>query len=485
MAAGINPEPAPRDPLPQNPLAPDPYAPDPFADLIEPFSRRGVDLGLARLQAALADLGHPERQFAAVQVAGTNGKGSIATLVHSGLLAAGIHAGLYTSPHLVSWCERIRIGPSPIRAAALRHQLLALQSLGQRHELTPFELVTAAAFCAFAEAGCPLVVLEVGLGGRLDATTCHPDRRVVGFGAIGMDHSEFLGATSAAIAAEKAGVLLNGCTAISAAQSPEVTAVLQQQATNVGAELRWVEPLDGGQWTLGIPGAIQASNGAVALGMLHALSERGWAISDNAIRTGFTQARWPGRLQQLQWRGHELLLDGAHNPPAAQVLRLELDRRTSNRADTPPGRHWVLGMLANKAAPEMLHILLAPGDRAWIVPVPGHASWSTEALQAACPAWSAALQSAPDLDSALGQATAAVLDTATDQAGAAGQTTVPVLVAGSLYLIGHLLAATSPELRQSDDVQSAPHGPGHLPSDQPGNQPGPLHWSGDCPGPRL
>ena len=413
--------------------------PDPFADLIEPFSRRGVDLGLDRLQAALAELGHPERQFASVQVAGTNGKGSIATLVHSSLLAAGINAGLYTSPHLVSWCERIRIGTSPISEAALRHQLLALQGLGQRHQLTPFELVTAAAFCAFASSGCPLVVLEVGLGGRLDATTCHPDRGVVGFGSIGLDHSEFLGPTAAAIAAEKAGVLQQGCTAISAAQSPEVAAVLQQRANATGAELRWVEPLDLGPWALGIPGAIQASNGAVALGMLHALSNRGWAISNSAIRTGFSQACWPGRLQQLPWRGHELLLDGAHNPPAAQVLRLELDRRSATHGAGQAGRHWVLGMLANKAGPEILEILLAPADRAWIVPVPGHASWSTETLQAACPAWSQALQSAPDLETAISQATAG------DQATATGQATPPVIIAGSLYLIGHLLATVARE----------------------------------------
>jgi dihydrofolate synthase/folylpolyglutamate synthase len=190
---------------------------------------------------------------------------------------------------------------------------------------------------------------------------------------------------------------------------------------------------------MGIPGAIQASNGAVALGMLHTLSEQGWAISDSAIRTGFAQARWPGRLQQHQWRGHELLLDGAHNPPAAQVLRLELDRRSANQDDGQAGRHWVLGMLANKAGPEILEILLAQGDRAWIVPVPGHASWSAEALQAACPAWSQALQSAQDLDTALEQATAAGQDSA------AGQAPPPVLVAGSLYLIGHLLARVARE----------------------------------------
>ena len=418
---------------------------DPFADLIEPFSRRGVDLGLDRLQAALAELDNPERQFQAVQVAGTNGKGSIATLVHSGLLAAGIRSGLYTSPHLVSWCERIRLGAAPISEAALRRHLLGLQALGQRHQLTPFELVTAAAFCAFAEAGCELVVLEVGLGGRLDATTCHPDRSVVGFGAIGLDHSEFLGPTETAIAAEKAGVIQPGCIAISAPQSPEVAAVLEHRAQAAGAQWRWVEPLDLKAWAIGIPGAVQAGNGAVALGMLQALAERGWPISEAAIRAGLAQARWPGRLQTLPWGGHTLLLDGAHNLPAAQALRAELDRRwpapASPQAEPAhAGRHWVLGMLANKDAPKMLETLLAPGDRCWIVPVPGHACWSLAALQTACPRWSPNLQGASDLDQALHQALASATQPA--PAGAAPR---PVVVAGSLYLIGHLLAAVATE----------------------------------------
>ena len=229
---------------------------DPFADLIEPFSRRGVDLGLDRLQAALAELGNPERRFAAVQVAGTNGKGSICTLVHQALLASGIHAGLYTSPHLVSWTERIRLGDTPIASPDLRRHLETATPIAQRHQLTPFELVTAAAFLAFAEANCELVVLEVGLGGRLDATTCHPHRPVIGFASVGLDHAEFLGPDPATIAAEKAGVLQPGAVAISAPQSPEVAAVLSDRAAAVGAELRWVEPLDLDQWPLGLSGSV-------------------------------------------------------------------------------------------------------------------------------------------------------------------------------------------------------------------------------------
>ena len=400
---------------------------DNFADLIEPFSRRGVDLGLDRLQAALIELGNPERRFAAVQVAGTNGKGSICTLVHQALLAAGIRAGLYTSPHLVSWTERIRLGQDPIAAPCLRRHLETATPIAQRHQLTPFELVTAAAFLAFAAADLELVVLEVGLGGRLDATTCHPHRPVIGFASVGLDHAEFLGPDPATIAAEKAGVLQPGAVAISAPQSPEVAAVLSDRAAAVGAELRWVEPLDLNQWTLGLSGAVQAANGAVALGLLRALKERGWPVNDPAIRRGFAAARWPGRLQQLSWHGLPLLLDGAHNLPAALALRAELDAHPERHGLVSGPRHWVLGMLANKQGPEIAAALLAPGDRAWIVPVPGHACWSLEALAAANPHLASQLHTASDLEAGL---------------TLAGTSSGRIVVAGSLYLLGQLLTAT-------------------------------------------
>ncbi len=411
---------------------------DSFADLIEPFARRGVDLGLGRLQAALAELGHPERRFGAVQVAGTNGKGSISTLVHQSLLAAGIQAGLYTSPHLVSWTERIRPGAAPIAPAVLRRHLQTARASAEAHGLTPFELVTAAAFLAFAEAGCPLVVLEVGLGGRLDATTCHPARDVIGFASVGLDHREFLGPDLASIASEKAGVLQSGSVAVSGPQAPAVAAVLEAAAAAAGAELRWRSPLPrqadgrlamGDAWVAcGLAGAVQAANGAVALGMLEALAERGWRIPMAAIRAGFAAARWPGRLQQLHWQGVPLLLDGAHNPPAAEALRRELTTQPS-RHGLGPGPHcWVIGMLANKEGPAILERLLAPADRAWIVPVPDHRCWSRAALVEAAPALAPQLLEAADVGAGIAAAHRA----------AAGER---VIVAGSLYLIGSLLAA--------------------------------------------
>lgn len=410
---------------------------DSFTDLIEPFSHRGVDLGLGRLQGALAALGHPERRFAAVQVAGTNGKGSICTLVHRSLLAAGIRAGLYTSPHLVSWTERIRLGPDPILATVLRRHLRSAREVVERHQLTPFELVTAAAFLAFAEAQLPLVVLEVGLGGRLDATSCHPDRGVIGFATVGLDHRECLGPDLASIAAEKAGVLQPGAVAVSAPQAAAVTAVLERQAEAMGAQLCWRPPLaqaaDGsleiqGEFcACGLAGSVQAANGAVALGMLEALAERGWPVGVAAIRQGFAQARWPGRLQQLHWCGVPLLLDGAHNPPAAAALRAELDRHPARHGLGKGPRHWLLGILANKQGAELVTQLLAPTDRAWIVPVPGHASWSRDALAAAAPQLAQQLEAAEDLEQAIQLA----------QHRAGGER---LIVAGSLYLIGDLLA---------------------------------------------
>jgi dihydrofolate synthase/folylpolyglutamate synthase len=360
-------------------------APDPFSDLIAPFSRRGVDLGLERLKAALADLGHPERLFTAVQVAGTNGKGSISTMLHAIATAAGIRCGLYTSPHLLSWCERIRLPDGLIGAEHLQRLLRDLQPVALRHNLTPFELVTAAAMQAFAEAKAELVVLEVGLGGRLDATTVHPNREVLAFASIGLDHTEHLGPTIAAIAAEKAGVLHGAATAISGPQTAEATQVLTKQAQQTGCALRWVHPLpamEAGGPELGLRGDLQRLNAAVAVGAAEALAERGWPINAAAIALGLRQARWPGRLDHRLFAGQPVLLDGAHNPPAAAALRHELDQ-LERQSGGPAPRRWLIGMQRHKDAPELLRSLLRPGDQVRVVALPAeHSSWSAAELQA-------------------------------------------------------------------------------------------------------
>lgn len=360
--------------------------------LLVSFAPRGIRLGLERMEAALAAGGHPERRFPAVQVAGTNGKGSTASFLHAILLAAGLRSGVYRSPHLQSWCERIQLGQHWVDGATLQADIRRWLPLGERHGLTVFELFTAAALDRFALEDLDLVVLEVGLGGRLDATTAHPDRRVVGFAPIGLDHQEFLGATLEAIAAEKAAVLRPGQVAISAPQVPAVAEVLASQARLQGCELCWPSPLpseaEGGP-ALGLPGTFQRCNAAVAAGMARALRAQGWSISDGAIAQGLRQARWPGRLERRHWQRRELLLDGAHNPSGAVALRRELERlmeESPAHPGTPSGRRWLLAMQRSKDAPALLDALLAPEDRAAIMPLPSLPCWSVEDLLAARPA---------------------------------------------------------------------------------------------------
>ncbi len=390
-----------------------------LGDLLEPFAQRGVDLGLDRLRNALRAGGEPQTRFRAAQVAGTNGKGSICTFLHAILRAAGVHCGTYRSPHLVSWRERILIDDDWITEAALRADLERWQATGRRHRLTPFELLTAAAFDRFALEQVEIAVLEVGLGGRLDATTVHPDRAVVGFATIGMDHREHLGDTLGAIAFEKAAVMGPGVQAFSGPQPPPATEVLEAEARRRGADLHWVAPLaataEGGM-PLGLAGRFQRVNAAVAAAMARALAQQGLPIGEDAIRQGLAAARWPGRLEQRRWRSRPLLLDAAHNPPSAQALRLEID--------AGQGRRWLIGIQRQKEAPAMLRHLLGPEDEAAIVPPGGQAGWSAAEL----------LEREPALRGRL-------LPVSTPGEGLAwicGQGPLPV-VCGSIHLLGTVL----------------------------------------------
>ncbi|MFM7313175.1 MAG: bifunctional folylpolyglutamate synthase/dihydrofolate synthase [Cyanobium sp.] len=419
------------------PLTPPLPEPVDLDDLLEPFSRRGVDLGLERLQAALAEGGNPQERFAAVQVAGTNGKGSICTFLHGILRSAGLRVGTYRSPHLVSWCERIQIDDSWIRPEDLRGDLARWQEIGRRHALTPFELLTAAAFDRFARSSLDLVILEVGLGGRLDATTVHPARPVIGLASLGLDHREHLGDTLAAIAAEKAGVMAPGSTVFSVAQDPEAAVVLEAEALRRGSRVQWLDPLPeapcGGP-RLGLRGAWQRSNAAVAVAMARALSARCWSIPEQAIRIGLAEARWPGRLERRRWGGRDLLLDGAHNPPAAHALARELGCLDGDGA-RGGGRRWLLGIQRHKQGPEMLQALLASADRARIVAIPDHRCWDVASLSAACPELDGRLES--------GHAGADGLQRDLEWLVSDAEGRLPA-VAGSLHLLGHLMPLLDP-----------------------------------------
>lgn len=396
-----------------------------FNDLLPPFDQRGMDLSLERMNRALKQLGSPTESIPAVQVVGTNGKGSIATLIHSALTAAGIHSGLTTSPHLIDWCERIRVDGQTIRPETLRQRLIELQPLARQENLTPFELLITAALIHFQAESVQWLVLEAGLGGRLDATTAHPNRPLVAVASIGLDHCEHLGGTLTAVAGEKAAVIQAGATVITAPQAAEVNAVLARRCDQVGAQLIQVSPL-GADWQLGLDGIWQRDNGAVALEVLQQIAARGWPVDAASIRHGFAAARWPGRLQPLLWRQRQVLVDGAHNPPAAERLAGE----RAHWSGQSLGLNWILGIQSHKEAPAMLRSLLQPQDRAWIVPVNGHRSWSAEALKASCPELATQLREADGREP---------VETALEQLEQAGWPQARPVIAGSLYLLGDLL----------------------------------------------
>jgi dihydrofolate synthase/folylpolyglutamate synthase len=395
---------------------------DDFADLIPRFDLRGMDLQLDRMQAALRAMGSPCGSIPAIQVAGTNGKGSIACFLASALQKAGIRTGLTISPHLVSWCERIRVDGQQISPARLRQRLIALQEISRLHRLTPFEQLLATSFAHFDDERVELMVLEVGLGGRLDATTAHPLRPVIAMAAIGLDHCEHLGGTVTAIAREKAAVITAGASVVSAQQSPDVAAVLEATCRDRSASLHWVEPLSG-DWPLGLPGRIQRSNAAVARGALQALAQHGWQLNDATIRQGFAEASWMGRLQTVLWKGRPVRLDGAHNPPAAVQLAQERLAWPGQELGIP----WILAIQAHKQATAMLQVLLQPQDQVWIVPVPDHPSWTRSQLVQSNPGWNDRIHPCDDVETAL------------EDIFKTSSWTQPLpVIAGSLYLLGDL-----------------------------------------------
>ena len=418
----------------QHPCGESPWpAPVDLSDLLPGQAKGVVNMGLERVNGALTTLGNPQNSFVAIQVAGTNGKGSICSLLHGALAAHGLRSGLYTSPHLVSWCERIRVGRTFITPRILRTLLLDLQPLARQWSLTPFEQLTVAAFRHFHDQAVELAVLEVGLGGRLDATTAHGRRPIVAFAAIGNDHQEVLGADLTSIAREKAGVLNPGCVAFSGPQPAAVVSVLRQAAANCGATITWVTPLAEDSFqALNLPlrGQVQQQNAAVAMAVLEHISATICPLDLQRSQKGMASVRWPGRLQRCQWQGHPLLVDGAHNPSAALCLRQQLDNSTP-----PQSIHWVLGILAKKDAIGMLQALLRPGDRAWLVAIEDSPSWSAHQL----------VQRLPEPQAACLQLTPAHLGLTWPVHLALGQafhqplgSQVRVVVSGSLYFLGQL-----------------------------------------------
>jgi dihydrofolate synthase/folylpolyglutamate synthase len=398
----------------------------------------GMRPGLERIETLLEALGNPERRYTLAQVAGTNGKGSVAAMLAAILKADGRRVGLYTSPHLVSFRERIRVDGEAIAEDDVADGFDAIATLVARLDATMFEASTALALDHFAREAVDVAVLEVGLGGRLDATTVGTPA-VTALARIDLDHQEVLGATLAAIAAEKAAIIRSGV-AVSAAQAPEAADVLVARAAAVGVPLLVegrelsvrvrardldAQTLDaaGPGWRLEglrlpLLGVYQPSNALVALAAARALGVR-----DAACREGLARARWPGRFEVLRARDRIVVLDGAHNPAGAAALAASL---TEWFGDTP--LTLVFGALRDKDAPGMLAALAPRARRLIVTASSSPRAARPEALRDAAPA-GAAVELADSAPEAL--------------ALAAREPRTPILcVAGSLSLLGDVLRAT-------------------------------------------
>ena len=391
--------------------------------LLQDFNRRDMNLNLERMRKALKAMKEPCKTIPAIQIAGTNGKGSIASFLQSSLITLGIRSGVTTSPHLINWCERITSNGKQISLNEFEKRIISLKQITEKFQLTPFEVVIATALDHFRDKNVELLVLEVGLGGRLDATTAHPYRPIIAMAGIGLDHCEHLGDSLEKIAEEKSAVISSNSTVISAPQHPKVEQVLHAVANKNNAKLNFVKPLTE-EWDLGLPGLIQRNNAAVAKGALEALQAYGWTINKEKVREGLARAEWPGRLQKALWEGMPILLDCAHNPHAAEQLAIE----RLGWAGQEYGVNWILAIQRHKDAPSMVNSLLKSSDSAWIVSIPGKESWTKEELILKCPDKLRQLNSAIDVEMALSEITE----------NQSWSKPSPVIT-GSIYVIGALI----------------------------------------------
>lgn len=415
-----------------------------------------IDLSLGRVERLLAKLGNPHLDLpAVVHIAGTNGKGSVTAYLKAMLEAAGHRVHVYTSPHLVRFHERIEIAGDdgkarPIAEDALVDILSRTQAVNDGDDITQFEITTAAAFLAFAENPADVVLLEVGLGGRLDATNVITKPALTVITPISLDHADKLGATLERIAAEKAGILKPSVTCIVSQQEDAAMGVLERQASRLGSPLVvWGQDFDAYEQRgrlvvqreaqlLDLPlpalvGRHQIINAGTAVAA--ALELNVAPVDERAIERGLVAARWPARMQRLDSgplpsllpSASELWLDGGHNPAAGQFLAQTL-ADLEERAPKP--LHLVVGMMGLKDAAGFLSAFRGLAKHVVTVPIPGahEAPFTPEALADVARSVSLDAEAAPSVEAALKRI----------EALAPGSKRI--LITGSLYLAGHVLA---------------------------------------------
>lgn len=402
-----------------------------------------IDLSLDRLTALLADLGNPQDAIPPViHIAGTNGKGSTQAYLRAGLEAAGLRVHAYTSPHLAYFNERIRLAGDLIGDAALAAVLAEVEAVNAGRPITFFEITTAAAFLAFARTPADVTLLEVGLGGRLDATNVVRAPRLTVITPVSIDHTQYLGETLAEIAGEKAGILKRGVPCVVARQQDEALAVIEARAARLGCPLavagqHWTAAREGDALVYqderglldlplpALPGPFQIDNAGTAIA---ALRELGYGQAEAAA--ALTRVEWPARMQRLtrgplveaaQAGGCELWLDGGHNPAGGAAVAATL-------AAMPPRRtHLICGMLNTKDVAGYMAPLAGVAESLTAVAIPGEANTlPAETTAAAARAAGLPAGTATDAGAAVG-------------ALAAAHPGARLLICGSLYLAGRVL----------------------------------------------
>jgi len=415
-----------------------------------------IDLSLGRVERLLGKLGDPHKSLPqVVHIAGTNGKGSVTAYLKAMLTAAGLRVHAYTSPHLVRFHERIELaGPGgvtrPIAEDDLVEVLSRTLAVNSGDDITQFEITTAAAFLAFAEHPADIVLLEVGLGGRLDATNVIAKPLLTVITPISLDHAEKLGGTIESIAAEKAGILKAGVPCVVSQQEDAVFDVIMYEAARVGAPLvTWGQSYDAyeqrgrlivqrAEQLLDLPlpaliGRHQIINAGTAVAA--ALELKGIDVDEAAIERGLVSARWPARMQRIDngplpsllRPGSELWLDGGHNPAAGLFLAQSL---ADLEERSPKPLYLVVGMLGLKDAPGFIGSFRGLARHVVGVPIPGahEAPHTPEQLADAARSVSISAEEAGSVEAALKRID--ILDPGPKR----------VLITGSLYLAGHVLA---------------------------------------------
>lgn len=374
----------------------------------------GVKLGLEGPRHLLREfLAYPAHSTCVIHVAGTNGKGSTCAMIDSIARACGRRCGLFTSPHLIDFRERIKVSGEEIPEESCAALLTELRSLCEEMETHPtfFEITLVLAMRWFRLRECEIIVLETGMGGRLDATTAVPADVCV-ITPIGLDHMQWLGDTLEQIAAEKAGILVQGKPAISAPQKPAARRVLEKEANAARAPLEFIEePLLG--YPIALAGAHQAWNAALAVTALH---RAGLPLSADSVRYGLSHVEWPGRFEIIR---PGLVLDGAHNPQAAETLAATWRENFPNRKAT-----LIFSAVADKDINQILAVLAPIASEILLCPVNTPRALSAAELTSHLPPDAPPHRCFPSFG----------------QAYAAASGSDFILVAGSLFLVGEARA---------------------------------------------